>query len=187
MKKSLLCLGMAAALSLGASAASASEFLFQWDDSVEGHLFGITYKDGVVIQNVDVGAEAYSGTYGLWDSATLASSFDVAFNIFDPDGVLSDTWHIFGTEGASRFDVPFYSDIEGQTLLPLPNAFSITENGQFQTVYDFTANNGDHYSLQFRSDVESVPEPGTWALMIGGFGLVGMMARRRKIPVLQSA
>jgi hypothetical protein len=28
-------------------------------------------------------------------------------------------------------------------------------------------------------DVGAVPEPATWAMMIAGFGLVGVMARRR--------
>ena len=39
-------------------------------------------------------------------------------------------------------------------------------------------------SAMFTLDYESViPEPATWALMILGFGLVGIAARRRKASV----
>jgi len=35
-------------------------------------------------------------------------------------------------------------------------------------------------SLSFSATAAAVPEPATWALLISGFGLVGMAARRRK-------
>ncbi len=50
--------------------------------------------------------------------------------------------------------------------------------------------NGDFrcgvYDIQFGTfAVEGgVPEPGTWALMIGGFGLMGAAIRRRRIPAV---
>jgi hypothetical protein len=187
MRKSLVGLGAALALVFSASAASASEFIFQWDDSSEGHLYGITFQDGVEIQNVDVGGESYNSSYGMWNGATLVNDFDVAFNIFDLDG-LSDTYHIFGFAGSGTFNPHFNSDVDGGSpLTPLANAVSITETGNFQTVYDFTVSNGDHYTLQFRSDVEAgVPEPASWALMIGGFGLIGAAMRRRNAVALQT-
>jgi hypothetical protein len=185
VRKTLLSLATAVALSLGASAASASEYLFRFDDTVEGALRGMTYQDGNVIQDVVVGAEAYNGTYGLW-AGTLVGNFDVAFNIFAPNGELSDTWRIFGSEGSRSFDMPFHSDVDGGTPLELlTNGVAIIETGGFQTVYDFTVSNGDHYTLQFASD--AIPEPASWALMIGGFGMVGAMMRRRKLATLQTA
>jgi hypothetical protein len=33
---------------------------------------------------------------------------------------------------------------------------------------------------EIRGNLAAVPEPATWAMMIGGFGIVGMMARRRR-------
>jgi hypothetical protein len=42
---------------------------------------------------------------------------------------------------------------------------------------------GNDYAGNFRiSAINAVPEPATWAMMIGGFGLVGFAARRRTTP-----
>lgn len=54
-------------------------------------------------------------------------------------------------------------------------------NGGYWSFAD--VNGGDAYdSLAFRvSSVSAVPEPSTYALMLGGLGLVGFMAARRRI------
>jgi hypothetical protein len=36
------------------------------------------------------------------------------------------------------------------------------------------------WTYTLSNDVEAVPEPVTWALMIAGFGMVGLAARRRR-------
>lgn len=42
------------------------------------------------------------------------------------------------------------------------------------------------FSYQLR-DVAAVPEPATWAMMIGGFGLVGGAMRRRRVGAMATA
>jgi hypothetical protein len=192
MNKHILALGTTLALGLGATAAHAGDqFLFQFDDTVEGHLWANTYQNGTLIQSVDVGPESYGSGYGLqWNGtgAVLTSDIDVAVNIYDIDGVtLSDTWHLFGLAGDGLLQIPFVSDVEGQTLTPLPNGIRMIETGGWQTVLENDLANGDHFIWQFASDVGDVPEPASWAMMLAGFGLLGMAMRARRHGIAVAA
>ena len=180
MRKSLLSMAAAVAVGLGAPAAHASIFLFQWDDA-ETALTGTTYKDGQVIQSIVVGDEAYANGYGLWDGALMAIDVDLRVNVYEPrSNVVSDTWRIQGHKGNQSISIPFFSDFNNQLPQPLPDAIKLFETGEYQTVLEFDVNNGDHYIWQFRSDVDAVPEPETYALMLGGLGVLAFVARRRK-------
>lgn len=41
---------------------------------------------------------------------------------------------------------------------------------------------GDTFQYVFRNTAAAVPEPSTWAMLVGGFGFVGMMLRRPPTP-----
>jgi hypothetical protein len=47
--------------------------------------------------------------------------------------------------------------------------------------YDFGAAGSGSFNFEVAA---GVPEPATWAMMIGGFGLIGAAARRRKTRVV---
>lgn len=74
--------------------------------------------------------------------------------------------------------------------------FALNTNRRLSIDFDRSENVG---ALRFSStgvafefdtiaaNVAAVPEPAQWALMIGGFGLVGMALRRRQRPVFSAA
>lgn len=45
----------------------------------------------------------------------------------------------------------------------------------------------DNVTLQLSASISGVPEPATWASIIGGFGAMGGVLRRRKRPLLATA
>ena len=175
MKKSILTLATVLALGAATTATHAANvFLVQFDETPTG-VFANTYEDGILIQNVNVGPESYGGGYGLqWNTgALLTSDVDVAVNILDANGSLSDTWHLFGHAGDGFINIPFTSDAT-QGL----DGGSLQEIAGFQTVAHFVLNNGDDYTWQFSSPEEGgVPEPAGWALMLLGIGGLGLALR----------
>ncbi len=61
----------------------------------------------------------------------------------------------------------------------------ITINGVVNTDPDNISTSRDYASIALATDgrIGAIPEPGTWALMIGGFGLAGAWLRRRRAVV----
>lgn len=69
----------------------------------------------------------------------------------------------------------------------IPNPFIFTADGGSSRLFvldtDGTlTNNSGGISLSIE-EYAPVPEPSSWAMMIGGFGMIGAMMRRRKAPV----
>ncbi len=81
-----------------------------------------------------------------------------------------------------------YAVVGGITFDPLPmapNFLGFVSDTAFTTVTFFNplgGGNNDQFGLDnlTTSGGGAIPEPGTWALMIGGFGLAGAALRRRQ-------
>ena len=90
-------------------------------------------------------------------------------------------------DNATFWHIAFLSDTEGAQFpppgLPVANFPRIEETGSFQDVTSFlfpAAGVPAPFTLQVLSDVEPVPEPGVWVLMVGGFALLGFQLARRR-------
>lgn len=88
--------------------------------------------------------------------------------------------------------------IPGQSIFPNiadGNQVSPGTNGLFQAVGSqgeyFTSITLESRSNSFEIDnlatITAVPEPGTWAMLIAGFGLIGLAARRRNQTMFVTA
>lgn len=131
-------------------------------------------------------------TYPIWDNSTFAPDINLALNIYDIDGTLSDTLVISNPPNGNRnyLILAFYSDTEGGPVLTaLSNAESITETGDWQPVLSFDATGQDlqdHYTFQFRSDIDESQTPLPAAIWLFGTALagaagVGKWRRKKKI------
>lgn len=88
--------------------------------------------------------------------------------------------------------VEYWNGLGWQSIFNVPAVFTFglvtRDSGLFPTIHTdrfrFSAVSGDnYYALSQFEAYGSVPEPASWALLIAGFGLVGLSSRRRRISV----
>lgn len=123
------------------------------------------------------------------------SMFTATFDMVDPD----DTLKLYGVTSDGKlehlgyggiFDGPGtsmgLSGLTGEWLSGSGNnnKYVVTLNTGRYTEFWFGNNNdvNDGYRLDSIA-IGAVPEPGTWALMIGGFGMAGATLRRRRLAI----
>ena len=147
-----------------------------------------TYPDdlvvGVINQSWGVGFFFMSGVGGSTDvnDATLTFSDAATGQLpqsFVGGGIVSGTYqpsnlgqYIFGAFGG----VGAFAGFNGGTANGLWTLYV------YDIFPDDTAAIAGGWSLDFTTDASAVPEPASWALMLGGFGLVGSAMRRRNAP-----
>ncbi len=102
------------------------------------------------------------------------------------DGGKSGTWELFGGFVADFISVKASSEFK---LIKLSSVASSGTWSTFGLCAGRQCNQPELSHLQFFGGEggDAVPEPATWAMMIGGFGLVGASLRRRKALASVSA
>lgn len=120
------------------------------------------------------GASSGNGTFTQSDFGSFVFAANTPLNYNTQlIGQLMGNGYTFGSFG------PGYGGPSGDFNLFASNASAPT--GTF--FFRLTTGNGSGDSLAVTSIAPGVPEPASWALMIAGFGLVGVAARRRSSVV----
>jgi len=204
-KFSLAALAATAMIALAAPA-SATDFSFVGtlanDDQVlffdftVGALSSVTlrtysYAGGVNAAGAVIARGGFDPILSLYDLGTGAK---IAFNDdggplrVPTDSVSGEAWDTFLlvndlAAGSYRVAVSEYDNTGPATLA---GVFHGTDSVGFADVSQVANNPRDGHwafdvlNVQSASQVGVVPEPATWGLLIGGFGLTGAMLRRRR-------
>ena len=126
-------------------------------------------------------AGSISQTFNTILGATYTVSFDYSRNAAGaPDPALA----LVSSGGASyTVNAPNDGSLGGEfSFIWKPVTFSFTGDGTATTLTAsaITGGNGGVFFDNFSVQGPAVPEPATWALMIGGFGLAGAALRRQR-------
>lgn len=173
------------ALALAGTTASAASITYNVNETIGlGSVFGTIQTDGTLgalDQSNVIGFDLFVNGPGAAIELTQANSVIVtsgsnlsafqnhlAFNYSGPSGFLLFQFGSFGT-GKKYYCNSSVADTCFQGASAIPDSFdSPSAQVEARVGNQIIASTGD-----------AVPEPASWALMLGGFGLVGAALRRR--------
>jgi hypothetical protein len=189
----ILAVAVSAAAALLASTASAATYADAWTTSATGGISVVFGDNGLDIP----GAEIVPGetvTTHAYDAGTGA--FTDTFSFFLPNGIVGFTLSSIGFAPNSSLTVTGFTfngaslgvtnaanASGGITVLGSGGPFTVATGGPQTLVITGTGGPDAVFSgtATFEAAaVGGIPEPATWALMLGGFGGAGAILRRRR-------
>lgn len=113
---------------------------------------------------------------------TYLLTFDYSHNLFTPSSATSASASV---DVGDLFDIIMHStgDTSNLDWQLYSNVFTATDTTTRLTFTNLTGGTNEGVFLDAVSAV-AVPEPGTWAMMLLGFGGIGLAMRRRRRPAL---
>ena len=133
---------------------------------------------GIYVIGADTGS-------GVQHPFALQGAPNVVFNqvlIMQKTGVTTIGGHpnLLATISGNSFslDVPLADLPSTGFTTPLDYAFNVWPRNGANQIADFAPNN---------SDIAAVPEPGVWAMMVAGVGMIGASLRRRRVSQTAAA
>jgi hypothetical protein len=130
-----------------------------------------------------------NGSY-WWDEDPSVNSTTPVHYTIQLDGLFTFGHFLMQADDNDSYRVEAWDGAAWQNVWDVPTLPSfglrVRESGTLAPVttdrFRLTATGGDNYYAISEFRAFSVPEPGAWALMIAGFGLVGAALRRRAVP-----
>lgn len=207
-----LAFAAAAALSIASPVSAATAFRSLVNDSVDqvvdAYCADCFYYQGEYIEQFSLESASTITGVNLWIYASggydVVTSTGYTLNIYDStresllfsqlvlpittfearQGIISQELHVGGsTSGLSLSAGTYWAGFEAPKMAIM--AFS-GGNGTGKSIgkagYE-TYERGTNASYQFTSEPTAMPEPASWATMMGGFGLIGGTIRRRRSRV----
>lgn len=184
-----LLLGMALPLGLIAPAVQASAQSLPQSDTLTVY----DSSGNIVVSPFADEANENASAITIVPIAFDPAQFDNATALTEPNGTISDVFGICtgcGSDGGEHLG--FASDTEIQGVPYIVSNYVPERNGIIDaTKYLSPDLQRLGFTAQFVSDVVPVPEPASWAMMLLGFGGIGLAVRRRRKqprnPILQLA
>ena len=133
---------------------------------------------GITTISFGQNAEPTGGFSGSFDfTNTDAEVYSILLGSSTP-GVTFSAASLFGINGT-----PGNWNLTGGGSNVMQLAATLIAGGQYE--FSFTGSNPNNSGVANGNvTISAVPEPGTWALMLIGFGGMGLAMRRRRRPVL---
>lgn len=132
-------------------------------------LVGTGVSTGSISQQIATGTGLYRLTFAYTNNTDSSGPFSATYSIGGVTGTVTASGGTAANPNWQTFSVDFVAN--GATTLTFADTSGVSNQGIFLDAVSVTA----------------VPEPAAWALMIGGFGLVGGAMRRRRIGDLATA
>jgi PEP-CTERM motif len=181
MRKSILAIVGAAALTIGSAAGAAvtvtgSVGLNNPNPALPG---GVVTNGNITTINYGmnpVSSPTFTGSFSLTN--TLAGLYSIVLNTSSP-GVTFDSAMLSGPGGP--YTLSLFPDNTSLKLFP-------TQIAAGDYVFSFTGHSGPSGTLTGNVTITAaVPEAGTWAMMLLGFGAIGLVIRGRRRASLAPA
>jgi hypothetical protein len=174
MRKSVLAIVGAAALTIGSAAGAAvtvtgSTGLNDPNPALAGSVVTVGNVTTINYGMNPVSSPTFSGSFSLTNTA--AGLYSIVLNTSSP-GVTFDSATLTGPGGP--YTLGLFPDNTSLKLFP-------TQIAAGDYVFSFTGHAGASGTLTGNVTITSaVPEPGTWAMMLLGFGAIGLAIRSRR-------